>query len=154
MIDLTNKKFGRLLVLEKTNLKSKNGALWKCKCDCGNILNVAKKHLLYGHSRSCGCYAKKIASEKAKKYFSIAAEKNYVEGTNLLNLTCKVSKRNKSGFKGVCWDTKRNRWRASICFSRKNKNLGYFEKIEDAVDARKKAEELYYKPILEKYKGL
>ena len=38
--------------------------------------------------------------------------------------------------------------------SKKIKNqfiYGYFEQLKDAIIARKKAEEKYYKPILEKY---
>lgn len=31
---------------------------------------------------------------------------------------------------------------------------GYFDKLEDAIKARKNAEEKYFKPILDKYKEL
>jgi hypothetical protein len=45
-----------------------------------------------------------------------------------------------SGVKGVCWDKGRQQWMASIRKDKKNKFLGRFDVLEDAVDARKKAE--------------
>lgn len=52
--DLTGQKFGRLEVLEYS--RANNGAVWKCKCDCGNIVEVKATSLRSGHSKSCGCY--------------------------------------------------------------------------------------------------
>ena len=45
------------------------------------------------------------------------------------------------------------KWIAQICFKRTNYRLGYYSNIEDAAKARKDAEEKFYKPIIEKYKG-
>jgi len=37
--DLIGQRFGRLVVLEKTDKRDKSGCfIWKCKCDCGNII--------------------------------------------------------------------------------------------------------------------
>lgn len=59
LIDLTGERFGRLVVLERLeNYVSENGSsatMWKCKCDCGNIVNVRSSNLRNGHTRSCGC---------------------------------------------------------------------------------------------------
>lgn len=52
--DLTNKRFGKLLVI-KTNEK-KNGAWqWLCKCDCGNLKTIRGTSLTNGSTKSCGC---------------------------------------------------------------------------------------------------
>lgn len=59
--DLTNQRFGRLVVIERDynyiqehHLKSP-GVYWKCKCDCGNTTTV-RANSLYGHKvLSCGC---------------------------------------------------------------------------------------------------
>lgn len=57
-IDLTNKRFGKLLVLESTEQRSKKGEqIWKCQCDCGNICLVTTNHLTTGNTQSCGCKA-------------------------------------------------------------------------------------------------
>ena len=55
-----------------------------------------------------------------------------------------ISKNNQSGKKGVIFNRFAKKWSASIGFSNKAINLGYFDKIEDAVKARKEAEEKYY----------
>lgn len=47
--------------------------------------------------------------------------------------------RSKSGFKGVCWDNKYNKWRSYIVSSGKQKFLGYYEDKERAAEAYNKA---------------
>lgn len=54
-----------------------------------------------------------------------------------------VSKNNKLGVKGVSL-TPHGRYRARIMVNRKEIRLGHFEKIEDAIAARKKAEKKYF----------
>lgn len=77
--------------------------------------------------------------------------KDCYKGTRICNLTRRVSSRNTSGFNGVSWYPKKNKWRASITFQRKHISLGYFDKKGDAIKARKEAEEKYFKPIIEEY---
>ena len=55
-----------------------------------------------------------------------------------------LSKNNTSGHIGVCWNKAANKWMAFIMVDRKFKNLGYFFDIEEAVNAREKAEQLYF----------
>lgn len=56
-INLINKKFGKLIVLEELldRHPSTRGIMWKCKCDCGNIKNISGRHLIIGKTKSCGC---------------------------------------------------------------------------------------------------
>lgn len=51
---------------------------------------------------------------------------------------------NSSGVVGVCWAKRENKWLARINMNGKEIHLGYFEKFEDAVNARKEAEEKYF----------
>lgn len=53
--DLTCKKFGKLTVIEKTDKRYHGSVFWKCKCDCGNIVDVLASRLKSGNTRSCGC---------------------------------------------------------------------------------------------------
>lgn len=53
-VDLTGQKFGRLMVLERTENKGIQ-VCWKCQCDCGNITTTTSYHLRHGHTQSCGC---------------------------------------------------------------------------------------------------
>lgn len=54
-----------------------------------------------------------------------------------------MQKNNKSGQNGVHWDKESERWRSCIRISRKLINLGRFIHLEDAIKARKEAEEKY-----------
>jgi hypothetical protein len=60
------------------------------------------------------------------------------------SMNSKLSSRNTSNFKGVSFLKQRNKYKAYIKFNGKNKHLGYFDKIEDAINARvKKAKEIF-----------
>lgn len=56
----------------------------------------------------------------------------------------KPDKKNKSGFKGVCYVKQREKWNANIYFNGKKKNLGYYNNIEDAVKAYNEAAKKYH----------
>lgn len=60
-IDLSGKKFGRLVPLELMKEGYKRPT-WKCRCDCGNMVYVRGDHLRSGHTQSCGCYQKERTS--------------------------------------------------------------------------------------------
>lgn len=66
LIDLTGKRFGRLLVIERCFSKSKD-IYWFCRCDCGNTLDVSGISLREGRTKSCGCYHKEVAAETGRK---------------------------------------------------------------------------------------
>ena len=52
---LTNRKFNLLTAKEYVGKDSANHAIWKCECECGNIVYVTATHLKTGHTTSCGC---------------------------------------------------------------------------------------------------
>lgn len=52
--DLTNQRFGKLTVLEDTKKRKNHRVIWKCKCDCGNIVERDSNTLIQGDSYSCG----------------------------------------------------------------------------------------------------
>ena len=58
MLDLTNQRFGKLLVLEKTRVY-KRSWLWKCLCDCGNTCEAVGSKLKLYRKLSCGCLLKR-----------------------------------------------------------------------------------------------
>lgn len=53
-------------------------------------------------------------------------------------------KNNTSGITGVRWAEKQGKWHSYIRVNYKRINLGYYTDFEDAVDARKQAEDLYF----------
>ncbi len=52
--DLKGKVFGRLLVIEEIESKTK-GVTWRCLCDCGNEKITKTSYLVHGKLKSCGC---------------------------------------------------------------------------------------------------
>lgn len=54
---------------------------------------------------------------------------------------------NTSGYKGVQWYKARSKWTAEIMVRRKKIFLGYHKNLEDAVKARKQAEQKYFTPV-------
>jgi hypothetical protein len=61
--DLVGHRFHRLQVTEFSHINSLRNCVWKCLCECGNIVLVAGGHLGSGHTRSCGCYRNEIRKE-------------------------------------------------------------------------------------------
>lgn len=64
LIDLTGQTFGRLTVLERVENNKENEAHWKCKCVCGNIVNILGSSLRSGRTKSCGCMYKKAGQNR------------------------------------------------------------------------------------------
>ena len=67
------------------------------------------------------------------------------QSENKMN-TVEIQHNNKSGHKGVFWDTHipTPKWKAFIKVKQKYYHLGYYTDINDAIIARKKAEEKYF----------
>lgn len=153
--DLKDKEFGNLKVIKKTDKKDSNGSIiWHCLCKCGNYTDVSANNLKKGRVVSCGCFAR----EKAKENLKIAYRKNkkyaFVNGTNAL-LVEKNHRwsHNTSGVAGVYWHTKRCKWVAQIIFRGEHYYLGSYDKIEDAAEARKNAENKLHGDFLKWYHG-
>ncbi len=62
--NIKGKQFGKLLVLEYSHRKDKEGAFWLCECDCGSkkILSAGAIRIRGKEGYGCGCgrFAKRI----------------------------------------------------------------------------------------------
>jgi len=63
VIDLTNQRFGRLVVLQREGTQC-GSATWLCECDCGNKTIVNGHNLRRGLIVSCGCKRATVPSFK------------------------------------------------------------------------------------------
>lgn len=68
IIDLTNKRFGRLVVIrffprDNSIISRREGARWICLCDCGTQCLIYSSDLLGENTRSCGCLAIEVRRE-------------------------------------------------------------------------------------------
>ena len=149
--DLSGQRFGKLIAIENIGkINDSECYYWKCKCDCGNETLVRSDLLLRGGTKSCGCLRieQALSNEINKKF----QEKNIVEHTNLKIISRKNPiKTNTSGYTGISWNNEKQMWVAQIGFQNKNYNLGYFDNKDDAINARKQAENDLFKPIINKY---
>jgi hypothetical protein len=59
LIDLSNKRFGNLVVIKRVGTDQNKRPLWLCKCDCGVEKVINGSSLRNGDTVSCGCYGKK-----------------------------------------------------------------------------------------------
>jgi hypothetical protein len=87
-IDRTNQKFGRLLIIEKSNQRNSSGNVkWLCLCDCGNQLYDAGSALQQKTTQSCGCFFIDTARKKglAKKKHGLTKTKIYSVWSNMKN---------------------------------------------------------------------
>ena len=66
-IDLTGKKFGRLVVVAECGHDKRSQILWSCVCECGNSTIVTGGHLRGKHTTSCGCLRREKVSKRCTK---------------------------------------------------------------------------------------
>lgn len=58
-----------------------------------------------------------------------------------------LTKRNKSGFKGVSWSKSQRKWAAQICRNRRNRYIGFYDTKEAAAKAYAEAAEETFGPF-------
>ena len=149
-LDLKGKRFGRLVVEEKTNLRDGTSIVWKCRCDCGNVSYVSSKNLLHSGTSSCGCLRK----ERAKENLSgdPRPKLGIVNHTNLSKIASSKPQRNSNtGVRGVT-RLPDGRLEAFINVKGKRIRIGRYFTLMEAQTEREKAVERYYKPLLEGWK--
>lgn len=130
--DIIGKKFNRLSVVEYKRKGIRN--LYVCKCDCGNIIETDRKHILSGHTQSCGCLQK----EKCSKIKGLGKTRLH-SIWNSMHARC-YCKTHKSYHEykdlGVCeeWNSK-NKHQGFLNFYEWAKNNGYDDSLTiDRID--------------------
>ncbi len=74
--DLTGMKFGRLTVIGRNGSTKQGTAIWHCRCECGQELDVRGYHLREGNSTSCGCF-------RRESCWDINRQRNTVHGDSI-----------------------------------------------------------------------
>jgi hypothetical protein len=54
LLDIKGEKYNRLTVLHRAPRTECNKTRWRCRCDCGNVIDVFTMHLRGNHTKSCG----------------------------------------------------------------------------------------------------
>ena len=142
-MDITGKRYGRLVALYSLGRTDECGSmLWRCRCDCGNEVDVSVSCLNKGNNKSCGCLK--------KEYQRLVHDRlHLIDGTCVEWLDGRKSRSdNTSGFRGV-FRKKNGRYSVSIGFKKKIYYIGTFEEYSDAVEARLRAEKLIHDGFVE-----
>lgn len=117
--------------------------MWECRCECGAITYKATDTLTNPEESMCQSCQGLYAAENARK------SAGFVGGTQITRIrNMEPTAANTSGCRGVYYDKKTNKYRARIKFKGKIMNFGTYARFEDAVAARKRAEEEYYGAFL------
>lgn len=144
--DISGKKFHRLTALYIYRRKDrKDGVIWRCRCDCGNEVDISYNNLVFGNQKSCGCQ-KKEHDQKLGTFLT------HVAGTSVDMLKSKkIPTDNTTGCKGVYLI--KGRYVAKIVFQKKQYFLGTYDDIADAAQVRKEAEEVLFDSVATHYEA-
>lgn len=117
-----------------------------CQCDCGNLARRHYASIVQGDVAACDQCSKKVRADALKN-------KAFIGGTQpaKIKLDKPPTKANKSGFTGVNWDKSRGKWMAGIRFKGVKYNLGRYDNIQDAINARKEAEQRIFGDFIKWY---
>lgn len=147
--DIIGQRFGHLIVLKRSDqyvmLSDRKKYLWECRCDCGATVYRLSEKLKQGIQCACKTCMGKAAA------IAMTENAGFVEGTQLCKLSTTKANANSSGIRGVFFNRRSGKWRATLKFQGKDHYLGEYIKIDDAIKARQRAEELYYTPVIERY---
>lgn len=65
---IIGQKFNKLTVLERAGTDKNRNSLWKCQCECGNIIFTTAKLLKSNHKLSCGCDTRSRGEQYVEQY--------------------------------------------------------------------------------------
>lgn len=82
LIDMTGKRYGRLLVLGVAFIDKHKQRHWNCLCDCGTHAVVCGYQMRDGSSTSCGCYSRERSREAAKH--GMSSSSTYVSWRSMI----------------------------------------------------------------------
>ena len=102
VLDLTNKKVGKLIVLEPTDKRYRGNVIWKCKCECGNIVYLNATDLKRERTKSCGCLKREDITGQTFGYLTAIEYMNKTSSSgSVWKFLCKCGKTTEVGIGAV-----------------------------------------------------
>lgn len=115
LVDLAGHRYGRFTVLDRAANIGRSVS-WRCKCDCGTLVNVAAGNLRNGASSSCGCLKLEQLVARSIKHGHTTSRKHsttYASWAHMVDRCCNEKHPRFSDYGGrgitVC-----ERWRESF----------------------------------------
>ena len=90
-VDISGRKFGKLIAIKPTKKKKGSYIVWECKCDCGNTHYATAKDLLSGNTKSCGCSKTKGKDITNQKFGELTAKYRVGKGKHGYIWHCECS---------------------------------------------------------------
>lgn len=120
--------------IDKEDIKKSRTLKW-CLHNCGYVYNSKAKTFLHQIilGKKKGCEIDHINGDKLDN-----------RKKNLRVATRSQNSMNRKGVKGYSWRKETKKWRVYICINYKTIHLGCFDKKQDAISARIKAEKKYF----------
>lgn len=136
-VDIREQQFERLTAKYPLPQRDrKGGVIWHCVCECGNEVDIPYNWLVHSGIRSCGCW-------KRERESNLTELLTHISGTSIDAIKSKkIRSDSTTGVTGVY--LQKGKYVAKIVFQSKQYQLGKFDHIDDAIKARKEAEELLF----------
>ena len=152
-------KFGYWTVIEPDHFvfyKGRAARAALCRCICGKEKPVNISLLVTGRSKSCGCKRHLHQTQGQKKGLLKGQVflKRVKASKAAAGLPHSLNKNSTTGYTGVSYQKKYGTYRAYITLGGKQIHLGSFATLEEAIKARSRAEEKYFKPYRDKIKEM
>lgn len=130
--DLSGERFGRLIAQKRVTPKGEK-AVWLCRCDCGNEVQVDRLNLISGDTQSCGCLKKELEQKQLREDY----DKKRIDGVAMQLFKGKEPRKDSStGYRGVSRYytrvSKQERYRAWITVKGKRYYKSGFKTAKDA----------------------
>lgn len=130
-------KYGRLTAIRATEQRRGKSVVWECLCDCGNTVLARATLLASGHTTSCGCVKRELDEQKDFRKILTYTDDTCIEFAKGIGKPRSNTSLD-TGVRGVI--LKDGKYQAQIKFRKKRYYLGRFTRLEDAVEARRRAE--------------
>jgi len=125
-IDLTDKKFNRLMPIKCVGKNKYGQSLWLCKCSCGQEKIIVGASLRSGLTQSCGCLQKEKTIKSKTRHYKISR----------INKTTVIASCHKHGICIHITNKKNNGLRCGLCSSFYNKERNQRKEIKEKTNER------------------
>lgn len=133
----------------RTSNRTKVGAKFGCVCKrWGYVVGRFRGKTTRAHRVIWEMHNGQIPEGMEIDHINHIRDDNRIENLRLVSHSENMrnisrSKVNSSGITGVCWNSERGKWMAQMQVGNKHIYIGLYSDINEAVKARKQAEELY-----------
>ena len=113
---------------------------------CRNVRRGGKKHMILMHRQILGLVRGdgKVSDHINRNPLDNRKANLRVANHTINNRNRGIESTNTSGHKGVCWDISRDKWMAHITVNDRQINLGRYDMIDEAIEARNCGEDRYW----------